>query len=62
VVPAEPDGQVGHVLCRERPLAIQRGGDIAIADIRRALAHRPRLGRRLGGQQRVIAAHNPVNP
>ena len=59
VVPAEPDGQVGHVLHRERPLASQRGGDIAVAYIRRALAHRPRLGRRAGGQQRVIAAHDP---
>jgi hypothetical protein len=62
VVPAEPDGQVGQVLHRERPLASQGGGDIAVAYIHRALAHRPRLGHRLGGQQRVIAAHNPVNP
>jgi hypothetical protein len=57
VVPAEPDGQVGQVLHRERPLASQRGGNIAVAYIRRALAHRPRLGRRVGRQQRDIAAH-----
>jgi hypothetical protein len=37
VVPAEPDGQVGQVLHRERPLASQRGGDIAVAYIHRAL-------------------------
>ena len=55
VVPAEPDGQVGQVLHRERPLASQRRGDVAVAYICRALAHRPRLGRRVGRQQQVAS-------
>jgi hypothetical protein len=58
VVPAEPDGQVAQLLHRERPLAGQCGGDIAVAYIRRAPVHRPRLGRRVGRQQQDIAAHS----
>ena len=58
VVAAEPDREIGELQYGERPLASQRGCNIAVAYIRRALAHRPRLGRRMGRRQQDIYAHN----